>query len=94
MGSELYLPLKFLPKLSGNKFYYHEVIGFILNDKEHGDVGVIKGVNDQGAQALFIAEKKGKELLIPITDDFISKVDREARIIYIQTPEGLIDLYL
>ncbi|WP_445386030.1 ribosome maturation factor RimM [Robiginitalea sp. IMCC44478] len=94
MGSELYLPLKFLPKLSGNKFYYHEVIGFTLSDKQHGDVGVIKGVNDQGAQALFIAEKKGKELLIPITDDFISKVDREARIIYIQTPEGLIDLYL
>ncbi|WP_445383242.1 ribosome maturation factor RimM [Robiginitalea sp. IMCC43444] len=94
MGFELYLPLKFLPKLSGNKFYYHEVIGFSLNDKEHGDVGIIKGVNDQGAQALFIAEKKGKELLIPITDDFISRVDREARIIYIQTPEGLIDLYL
>ena len=90
----MYLPLKFLPKLSGNKFYYHEVIGFTLQDIIHGDVGIVKGVNDLGAQALFIAEKDGKELLIPITDDFITKVDRDSRRIHIQTPEGLIDLYL
>ena len=94
IGSELYLPLKFLPKLSGNKFYYHEVIGFTLQDIIHGDVGIVKGVNDLGAQALFIAEKDGKELLIPITDDFITKVDRDSKRIHIQTPEGLIDLYL
>ncbi len=94
MGSELYLPLDLLPKLTGNRFYYHEVIGFRLLDADHGDVGEIRGVNDQGAQALFVAEKDGKELLIPVTDDFITRVDREAKAIHIRTPEGLIDLYL
>jgi 16S rRNA processing protein RimM len=94
LGCELYLPLELLPKLTGNRFYYHEVIGFSLQDAVHGQVGVIRSVNDQGPQALFVAEKDGKELLIPVTDDFIVKVDREGQTVHIRTPEGLIDLYL
>ena len=94
MGAELYLPLSALPPLSGNRFYYHEVIGFDLEDEVHGRVGRILEVNDQAAQALFVAEQDGKELLIPISDDFITRVDRENRVIHIRTPEGLIDLYL
>jgi 16S rRNA processing protein RimM len=94
MGAKLYLPLALLPKLTGNRFYYHEVIGFRLMDEVHGDVGEIKGVNDQAAQPLFIADKAGREVLIPVSDDFILEVDREAQTIHIRTPEGLIDLYL
>ncbi len=94
MGAQLYLPLALLPELTGNQFYYHEVVGFRLVDQRHGDVGEIKGVNDQAAQPLFMADKDGKEVLIPVNDNFIKKVDRQDRIIHIQTPEGLIDLYL
>jgi 16S rRNA processing protein RimM len=32
LGNNLYLPIKMLPKLSGNKFYFHEVIGFEVED--------------------------------------------------------------
>ncbi|RDY57888.1 ribosome maturation factor RimM [Flagellimonas nanhaiensis] len=94
IGSELYLPLEMLPQLSGNKFYFHEVIGFTLMDEIHGDIGIIKAVNDSASQELFEAEKDGKELLIPITDDIITKVDRGAKTIYVKAPEGLVDLYL
>ncbi len=94
MGSELYLPLSFLPKLSGDKFYFHEVIGFTLIDSAHGDIGIIKSVNDHTSQALFEVDKEGKELLIPITDEIITKVDRENKTIFVRTPEGLVDLYL
>ncbi|MFM1878892.1 MAG: hypothetical protein RLZZ241_1758 [Bacteroidota bacterium] len=94
MGAELYLPLTALPPLSGNQFYYHEVIGYQLIDEVHGQVGVIKSINDQASQALFEAEHEGKELLIPISDAFITHVDRQNRCIHIKTPDGLIALYL
>ena len=46
------------------------------------------------SQALFIAKKGDKELLIPITDQIITKVDRENKTIEVSTPEGLVALYL
>lgn len=94
INKELYLPLTLLPELTGNKFYFHEVIGFNVVDSNIGNIGVITGVNDHTPQPLFIIEHKGKEVLIPITDDFIDKVDRKNKIIHLTTPDGLVDLYL
>ncbi|UOY08251.1 ribosome maturation factor RimM [Muricauda sp. SCSIO 64092] len=94
LGKGVFLPLSQLPKLSGNQFYYHEVIGFQLMDKVHGDIGSIESVNDASAQVLFEVKKEGKMLLVPVSDDIIKKVDRKNAIIYVETPEGLVDLYL
>ncbi|GIM61344.1 ribosome maturation factor RimM [Capnocytophaga canis] len=94
MKSKLYLPLSFLPKLTGNKFYFHEIIGFTMEDVNYGYVGKIVGVNDITSQALFEVKNDGKELLIPMNDEFIEKVDRQHKKIIVKTPEGLIDLYM
>lgn len=92
--SELYLPLELLPKLEGNKFYFHEVTGFKVIDNSHGAIGFVKSVNDNTAQALFEIDKDGVEILIPVNDEIIQKVDRDQKTIYIEAPEGLIELYL
>jgi 16S rRNA processing protein RimM len=94
MGSKLYLPMSFLPKLTGNKFYFHEVIGFTVIDSVHGDIGIIQSVNDTTSQALFEILKDDTQLLIPINDDIITKVDRDNKTIHVTTPDGLVDLYL
>ena len=91
---DLYLPLDLLPKLEGNKFYFHEVIGFKITDENFGEVGIIKRVNDSTAQALFEIDRNNIEILIPMNDEFIVNVDRENKTVYVNTPEGLIDLYL
>ncbi len=94
VGHDLYLPLSLLPKLTGNKFYYHEIIHFKVVDEEHGDIGEIVSVIDYPAHPLFQIMKDGTEILVPIVDPIIKNVDRENKTIYIQAPNGLIDLYL
>ena len=94
LKSDLYLPLDLLPKLEGDKFYFHEIINFQLVDENFGYVGIIRGVNDSTAQALFEVDRDGIEILIPINDDFIKKIDRVNKNITVNTPEGLIELYL
>lgn len=94
MKRDLYLPLSFLPPLEGNKFYFHEVINFKMIDSNHGDVGTITGINDMTTQALFEVDNNGNQILIPLNDHFINKVDRKNKTITVTTPDGLIDLYL
>ncbi len=91
---ELYLPLSALPELSGNKFYYHEVKGFMVTDEAFGPVGVIEDVLDYPAQAMMQVFCQEKEVLIPINDAVILSLDRKKKSILIKAPEGLLDLYL
>lgn len=94
LKSGIYLPLDLLPKLDGDKFYFHEVIGFKVVDVNFGEVGVIVHINDKAAQPLFEIDREGKEIFIPMIDDFIKKLDRKNKTIEVDTPEGLIELYL
>ncbi|WP_374548725.1 ribosome maturation factor RimM [Flavobacterium sp.] len=94
IGCHIYLPLSMLPKLEGNKFYFHEVIGFEVIDERLGNIGKIVSINDSTAQPLFEIDFQGKEILIPMIDHFIIEVNREEKKILLKTPEGLVDLYL
>jgi 16S rRNA processing protein RimM len=94
MKAGIYLPLNLLPKLEGNQFYFHEIIGFHVIDEIHGDVGVLVYINDKAAQPMFEIENGDVEIFIPMIDDFIKKIDRENKQIHVKTPEGLFDLYL
>ena len=94
LKSDIYLPLTLLPKLSGDQFYFHEIIGFKVVDRNFGDVGIIVKINETAAQPLFEIDREGTVILIPMVDEFIKKVDRENKKIEVKTPEGLIELYL
>ena len=94
VGHDLYLPLTLLPKLSGNQFYFHEVKGFRMVDSAYGDIGTIADIIEYPAQPLFQVMKNGTEVLIPVIDQVIDRVDRELKTIFITAPNGLIELYL
>lgn len=94
IGAHLYLPLTMLPKLEGDKFYFHEIIGFTAIDKNFGPIGEITGVNDTTSQAIFEIDRDGNQVLVPMIDEFIKKLDREKKEIHLEVPDGLIDLYL
>jgi 16S rRNA processing protein RimM len=92
--AELYLPMSALPKLTGNRFYFHEVIGFRVIDGEKGDIGLCQDFIDISHHPIMQIDHEGTEILIPAIDEIFKKVDRENKAIYIEAPEGLIDVYL
>ncbi|MGD1847430.1 MAG: ribosome maturation factor RimM [Salibacteraceae bacterium] len=94
-GAALFLPLSALPPLSGNQFYYHEIIGFQVIDSVFGSLGKIDSIIEQGPQAIAsVLRDKDTEVLIPLVDEVINRVDRDLNELHVTAPEGLIDLYL
>lgn len=94
IGCEIYLPLNMLPKLEGNQFYFHEVIGFEIEDKRVGVFGKIVSINDTTAQPLFEVVNGEVEILIPMIDQFLVEIDRKNKKVVMDLPEGLIEMYL
>ena len=92
--TDLYLPLSSLPKLTGNRFYFHEVIGFKVVDEKLGEIGICKDFLELANNPLMQVDRDGTEILIPASQQFVTDVDRENRILHVSTPEGLVERYL
>jgi len=90
----VYLPLKFLPKLTGDQFYYHEITGYEIEDKRFGKVGSIIRIDDSSAQPLFVVDHQGREILIPMVSEFILEIDKVNKKVSVETPPGLIEMNL
>jgi len=88
-----YLPLYSLPKLTGNNFYYHEVINFSIISDLGKNIGKIVSINDETAQNFFVLENEiQKQIIIPIIDEWIIEVNRENSTITMDLPLGIDEL--
>jgi len=94
MKCSVYLPLEKLAKLDDKTFYNHEIVGYEVIDERFGVVGIAEEILDRLMQPV-IKIKSGKhEVMIPLSEGAIKKVDRAEKKLYVSSPEGLIELYL
>jgi len=91
VGRKAYLPESMLPKTEEDSYYDKAIIGYTAWDGEI-EIGEVVNVVENSSQNLFIVEKDEQELLIPAVDAFIKSIDSEQKIIYLELPEGLLDL--
>ena len=90
---DVYLPLSELPPSKGKHIYFHEAIGMKVVDELAGALGVIDTIYDLPHQPVAQVLYSGKEVLIPFIQQFIQRIDRKERVIYMTLPEGLLEVY-
>lgn len=69
-------------------------MGFEIIDKKFGVLGTVFNVSDNGHQVLLSVKHGEKEIILPLVDAFIEKIDENAKKLFFNAPEGLIDVYL
>jgi len=94
-NSSAYLPLSFLPKPDKTSFHFRDIIGFQVIDLIKGQIGILEAVLEFPQQnVLQIISADKTELLIPARLEFVTKIDSANKCLELNTPEGLLDVYL
>jgi len=91
VGREAYLPESMLPEAEDDSYYDKAIIGFTAWAGQN-ELGQVVDVVENSSQNLFVVEKGEREFLIPAVDAFIKGIDTKQKIIYLELPEGLLDL--
>lgn len=94
LKSSIWLPSSLLPKLTGKQLSSADITEYSVNDKLHGELGKVNKLIEMQHYPLIEILVGEKEILIPAAEEIILKIDRKNKIIYINAPEGLIDMYL
>lgn len=68
-------------------------LGFTVVDGEH-ILGEIEEIIEQPHQTLCRLEIQGKEVLIPLHEETLKKIDQKNKTLSVKLPEGLLDIYL
>lgn len=78
--------------LEDGSYYYHQIIGLDVVTLDGEKIGKISEILAPGANDVWVVKRKGKkELLLPVIDDVIKKVDLEQGVVVVDLLEGLDD---
>lgn len=91
-GSLLKIEAKDQKPLEEGEYYYHEIIGCKVITEDEQELGLISEILTPGANDVWVVSlPKGKQLLLPVIDDVILKVDIPNKTIRIHLMEGLLE---
>jgi 16S rRNA processing protein RimM len=89
---EIWLPEEAFKKFSA-KTAPISLLGFTIVDGDTS-IGIIEEVIEQPHQVLCRITIQNKEVLIPLHENTIEKIDRKKKLVIVQLPEGLLEIYL
>ena len=75
----------------GDEVYLHELAGFAVREAEGGSLGLVTRVIETPGGLLLEVQGPKREFLLPFRKEFVVSVDRAARRLVVQVPEGLVE---
>ncbi|MCJ8211744.1 ribosome maturation factor RimM [Mucilaginibacter sp. RS28] len=91
---DVYLPNKLKPQKGEDDFTLFDLEGFIAIDEQLGELGEIIDVAEYPQQIIATVKYQGHDVLFPLNTATIKGIDLEGGEVYVDLPEGLLDVYL
>jgi 16S rRNA processing protein RimM len=91
-GKDVYMEAGHLKRKRHSESKLPDLKGYKVIDEALGFIGIAGEIADIEYNPLLIVHNEKKEFLIPVHEDIILAIDKKAKEIRIQAPEGLLDL--
>ena len=76
-NKEIFIDKDMLPELGEKEYYWDDLIGATVNNLEGHKLGIVTKIENHGASDLiFIDNKKGQEIIVPIENEFFQKFEK------------------
>ena len=72
---------------------YDHLVGYEINDKTTGKIGIIEEIVEMPFQFLAKVMKDKKEILIPLNNNFILNIDEKKKLVEVQLPDGFLEIF-
>ena len=73
---------------------WKDLVGYFAIDNYNGDIGIITEVLEYPQQMIAKCMVDGKEILFPLNESIVLEIEDDEKKVYVELPDGLIDLYL
>jgi 16S rRNA processing protein RimM len=93
-GAELKVPAAELAPLPEQTYYRHDLVGCEVRTTGGAVVGNVAGVEGPLERSLLVVASPRGEVMIPMIDGIVARVDVAKRQIVVDPPDGLIDVNL
>ncbi len=85
---------KFTGKKKSEIGSWKDLIGYTATDENYGEIGIISEVLEYPMQMIAKCMVNDKEILFPLNDEIVLEIDGEEKNVFVELPEGLMDIYL
>lgn len=92
-GKNVYIEAEQMQRLNP-KGISSDLVGFMVADAALGRLGPIETLFETPGQVLATIHYRNKEVIIPLIDATIEGIDMDRKMIRVNLPEGLLDVYL
>lgn len=89
IGAEVFVEKNLLPADAPIKADLTSLVGYKVFDEKAGELGIITAIDDTTANLLITLST---DILLPLHDDLIQKIDTQRRSLHLSLPEGLLSL--
>jgi len=81
-----------LQEMPDDELEYGRIVGYQLQDQFLGDIGLVQEVIAMPQQEMAVVVWNGREVLVPLNEQFVVSLDDRTKKVLVNLPEGLLSL--
>lgn len=92
LGKDIFAKEDDLTEILDEEAYAH-LTGYEITDQAAGAIGIIEKIIEMPFQFMAQVFRDRKEILIPLNDDFILKINEKKKRVEMKLPDGFLNIY-